>query len=329
MSYNRQLICPVYVKDKVRLGRDYDGGYIVHPESVRGTKHLLSFGIRDDWSFEEDFHKLNPDIQTDLYDPFTPGSQLRRKIYDLLGLRVFKTITAAVKAFLRINPKGKLARISKGIAPPMPPSTALFEQLKLFLSKSGAIYHAVGVAGKSESLLFSSCVSVIDRLQALVAKVFPALRPYRFTHIAEIFENIDSNEPVFLKMDIEGAEYQPLEELLPYSKQLTGLVLEFHNLDRVNLQQKLAFLIEEFRKRDLFVMHVHANSSETTVLSDDNYPMPVIPEISFVHRRFLEPGPLHLDLVKYPIEGLDQPNGPEWPDQYELDFRDLEQISIP
>lgn len=44
----------------VRLGRRYDGGYLVDERSVVAADLLLSFGINDDWSFESDFRKLNP-----------------------------------------------------------------------------------------------------------------------------------------------------------------------------------------------------------------------------------------------------------------------------
>ncbi|MEK9780982.1 MAG: FkbM family methyltransferase [Gammaproteobacteria bacterium] len=44
--------------DLIRLGRDYDGGYVVSESDVRKADLLISLGIADDWSFEEDFHKL-------------------------------------------------------------------------------------------------------------------------------------------------------------------------------------------------------------------------------------------------------------------------------
>lgn len=46
---------PAVEADLVRVGRDYDGGYLVSPESIANTEILVSFGICTDWSFEEDF----------------------------------------------------------------------------------------------------------------------------------------------------------------------------------------------------------------------------------------------------------------------------------
>lgn len=41
--------------DLVRIGRDYDGGYLVSKSDIEKTDVLIGLGISDDWSFEEDF----------------------------------------------------------------------------------------------------------------------------------------------------------------------------------------------------------------------------------------------------------------------------------
>jgi hypothetical protein len=41
--------------DLIRVGRNYDGGYVISKSLMRQSSVLLSFGINDDWSFEEDF----------------------------------------------------------------------------------------------------------------------------------------------------------------------------------------------------------------------------------------------------------------------------------
>ena len=45
-------------KDILRLGKNYDGGYLVSKKDVIDSQLLLSLGICDDWSFEEDFINL-------------------------------------------------------------------------------------------------------------------------------------------------------------------------------------------------------------------------------------------------------------------------------
>ena len=62
-----RILQPFYCPDLIRLGKDNDGGYLVNKLDVEKTKGLLSFGIGNDISFEEDFTKLNK-CPIDAYD---------------------------------------------------------------------------------------------------------------------------------------------------------------------------------------------------------------------------------------------------------------------
>ena len=54
------LICRPFKCDHlVRLGQDYDGGYIVYRMDIEKSDILISMGVKDDWSFEIDFSKIN------------------------------------------------------------------------------------------------------------------------------------------------------------------------------------------------------------------------------------------------------------------------------
>ena len=46
---------PFQVPELIRLGRDFDGGYLADERSVNCADCLVSIGIDDDWSFEKDF----------------------------------------------------------------------------------------------------------------------------------------------------------------------------------------------------------------------------------------------------------------------------------
>ena len=52
-----KILKPKYNNDLIRIGRDNDGGYLVEKKSFENTECLISLGINDDWSFEEDFLK--------------------------------------------------------------------------------------------------------------------------------------------------------------------------------------------------------------------------------------------------------------------------------
>lgn len=63
-------VLTVYVSpyDKIRLGKDYDGGYIIAKIPNVNYKLFLAGGIESDISFEEEFLKLYPNVKTFAYD---------------------------------------------------------------------------------------------------------------------------------------------------------------------------------------------------------------------------------------------------------------------
>ncbi len=50
-----KFLQPKKIKSLVRVGKHNDGGYLVDPRSIEVTDFLLTFGISDDWSFEQQF----------------------------------------------------------------------------------------------------------------------------------------------------------------------------------------------------------------------------------------------------------------------------------
>ena len=59
---------PKYNYKLIRLGKDNDGGYLLGKKSILNSKNLISLGISDDWSFENQFSKINTNIKIYAYD---------------------------------------------------------------------------------------------------------------------------------------------------------------------------------------------------------------------------------------------------------------------
>ena len=69
--------------------------------------------------------------------------------------------------------------------------------------------------------------------------------------------NIDNN--LFFKIDIEGSEYNFLDDIIKIQNKVIGLVIEFHHCNK-NIDKILNFV--EALKQDL--VHIHANNYENT-----------------------------------------------------------------
>ncbi len=77
-----RLLQPYYCSDLIRIGKDNDGGYLVNKNDILKSECLLSFGINDDWSFEERFLNIK-DCPLYGYDNSVNEDMLKNKgIYD-------------------------------------------------------------------------------------------------------------------------------------------------------------------------------------------------------------------------------------------------------
>ena len=54
--------------DLIRIGKKNDGGYVISKKSLDKDYCLLSFGMCNEWSFEEDFIKYNSQNFVNIYD---------------------------------------------------------------------------------------------------------------------------------------------------------------------------------------------------------------------------------------------------------------------
>lgn len=79
------FLAPSVVPDLIRLGNWADGGYVVPYDAVAQADALLAFGINRDWSFEENFHAVNPSATIHGYDHTISLSMFRQEFTD--GIR--------------------------------------------------------------------------------------------------------------------------------------------------------------------------------------------------------------------------------------------------
>jgi hypothetical protein len=102
--------------------------------------------------------------------------------------------------------------------------------------------------------------------------------------------------PFFFKIDIEGSEYIILNEVIKFSKSMSGIVIEFHDV-HVNLSTILKFITEV----DLDLCHIHANNYGGV----DSNNVPKVLELTFARSPIKIDGRLTIPHV------LDQKNNPK------------------
>lgn len=143
--------------DLVRIGKDYDGGYLVSKSDIEQSDLLLGFGISDDWSFEEDFLNRKK-VSIKAYDASVSERIFFRR---LLGstLRIYR-----IKRFLH--------------------SLNVFLNYRKFFSQSGVdhIQKFVGLDLKNEQ--HCTFMDVLDQTESknMFLKIDIEGSEYRFLH---------------------------------------------------------------------------------------------------------------------------------------------------
>ena len=116
---------------------------------------------------------------------------------------------------------------------------------------------------------------------------------------------IKKNDKIFFKIDIEGSEYEILDQIISIKDKIQGIVIEFHNVTK-NLD-----VIKEFLNKistNLNLVHIHANNY--SVKEANQFPEAIELTISNINLQ-------NQDFDKsreYPLKNLDFPNSKRSPD---------------
>ena len=94
---------PKFQYQLTRLGKKNDGGYLIGNETIKKADVLISFGIKNDWSFEKDFKKINNQAKIYCYDNQLDFKLLIR-LFIIQSIFVFKNLkfSLLLKNFLDI-----------------------------------------------------------------------------------------------------------------------------------------------------------------------------------------------------------------------------------
>ncbi len=261
------LIQPVRIEPKLRLGREYDGGYVLSEKLLKESDLLISLGINNEWSFESDFFKKKDNSTLLMFD-----DQFGSKAIYLNVLKGF------IASFYRIG--NSQVRNS------------LKNNLKLLNS------------------WFDFIKSNPFRVKYLKARIGRNIENNEISLGDIILKfGIKNKQNVLLKIDIEGSEYEIIEEIVENNQYFSGIIIEFHDLhSRPQLFIEMIGLL----KSKFAIEHVHFNNYTpfNGFISDAL-------ELTLIHNGFYEDQVLFND--KLPLQGYDFACNSQIPD-YEINF---------
>ena len=127
------------------------------------------------------------------------------------------------------------------------------------------------------------------------------------TNVEEIFKNTSFNN-ILLKVDIEGSEYEIIDQIVDSSHKILSLIIEFHEVDKYEdiFEDKIKLLKSKFE-----IIHIHGNNN--TGIQKINLPKTL--EITFVNKENYKD---HNKEFRYdfPVKEIDFPNN--------LNFEDIQ-----
>jgi hypothetical protein len=211
--------------DLIRVGNTNDGGYILSKRQIEKTDILLSFGVNDDWTFEEDFSK-NKKVKVYSYDYSTTklnfynpdfGINYACIIFNLLRLK--RSMVLHHISYIR-NQKSLHKRF-----------------VDFFDERKGHYFVPKFIAEYDDDINVS------------------------FAAIFDMLGNIEDLS-VFLKMDIENSEYLCLPQCIPFLDKINGMVIEFHILAIADT--KFEALLDKLSTK-FYIAHIHGNNHSKTI----------------------------------------------------------------
>ena len=245
-KYN--FLKPFKVKKLVRLGRNFDGGYLVCNDSLKSCENLITLGVGDDISFEIDFEKLKNSTTVKMYD-YSVNNYLFIKII----LKYFRRL---------ITFRTKFENLKNSINN--------YKIFLKFLKKQNVILEKLRIVKKTK---FHNDIT----LNSILNKIY--------------------NKKNLLKIDIEGSEYEIIDDIIKHNLKIKMLIIEFHWINKNN---KLFIKSLKKLKKQFDIVHIHVNNYRPKKNTDDIFD---VIEITMVHRNTNK---YRKDLrLKFPIKNLD------------------------
>ena len=215
---------PVHVDNKYlqRVGKNFDGGYVILKKFLKDTSLLISFGLSDDWSFEKHFFKIN-NCFIETYDhTVTDTFWIKRFFNDLWRFLILKKLRPSkiINIFKYIYyrfffSKTKIKHIQKKIGKDTSNSISLNSVLKN-KKKFDKIFLKIDIES-SEYLILDQIIAFPKKIIGFVIE-FHELDIYR----KKVENFLNKAKKNYSLIHIHGNNYTGLDKNLnPYTVELS------------------------------------------------------------------------------------------------------------
>jgi hypothetical protein len=143
----------------------------------------------------------------------------------------------------------------------------------------------------------------LDNVSFFKEKITHPIKNKKDTNIEKVFSRLSNNDKIILKCDIEGNEFEIIEQIIKYSSRIDMLIFEFH---LINQSKNEELFIESIKKlKEKFeIIHLHGNNFNTKSESG----LPNVLEVTLFNNKYK---PIDIEYVySFPIKNLDYPNNP-------------------
>ena len=247
-----RFFCPKSKTKLIRLGKPNDGGYCIPEKSLDEANILFSFGLDEDWSFEEHFKK-KVEAKIICFDNSVNNKfWIKRFLKDIIYFDFKKNFSEQFMRFF-----------------------TYFKYKKFIRQKN--VHHI-------KKHINSNNIIVPEQIKK------------NFINLQDILKDWGDN-CFFLKMDIEGNEYNILDDIIQNQKNMIGMVIEFHSCDLMS--EKIKLFIE---KLNLDLVHIHVNNYGP--VTKDRFPTVI--ELTFSAKKYNLKREENEN--NFPVESFDQPN---------------------
>ncbi len=230
LSSKYNFLRPYKVKNLIRFGRKFDGGYLVCSDALKKIDNLITLGVGDDISFEIEIEKKCSLKKVHLYD------------YTVNHFLFIKIILKYIRRIIT------------------------------FRTKIDNLTHSV--KNYINFIKFNKKPNV-DLFKKKVVKNVKENIDIDFNQILSKIENKNN----LLKIDIEGSEYEIIDDILSNSLKINMMIVEFH---WINNNNKIFIDSINKLKTKFDIVHIHVNNYRQRKEFEDFFD---VIEITFVNKN--------------------------------------------